>query len=160
MSFREGSKHNEVLNYNNDDYFPLLSYVTTLQTINKRDHDDEVRKPMIIKQLNQLTQKRFEIIQDNVNLSTDNKKSIEDNFDLKIMLLQGELNKLTREEEMLKINRYSSASNNPYFSVYNPRAAHRNQHLKRESSPENVVVPHNIPMDVTDSPYKSDIKSF
>jgi len=158
LSFRDNTKHNEVLNYNNGDYFPALSYVTPLHTIDKREHD-EVRKPMIIKQLNQLTQKRFEIIQDNANLSVDNKKSMEDDFDLKIMLLQEELNKLTREEEMLKINRYSSASNNPYFSVYNPRAAYSNHHLKRETSPENTVPP-NIPMEVTNSPYKSDIKSF
>jgi hypothetical protein len=157
VSFRDNTKQNEVLNYNGD-YFPALSYVTPLQTIDKREHD-EVRKPMIIKQLNQLTQKRFEIIQDNANLSVDNKKSMEDDFDLKIMLLQEELNKLTREEEMLKINRYSSASNNPYFSVYNPRAAYSNHHLKRETTPESNVLP-TIPMEVTDSPYKRDIKSF
>ena len=77
LSFRDNTKHNEVLNYNNGDYFPALSYVTPLHTIDKREHD-EVRKPMIIKQLNQLTQKRFEIIQDNANLSVDNKKSMED----------------------------------------------------------------------------------
>lgn len=157
VSFRDNTKQNEVLNYHGD-YFPALSYVTPLQTIDKREHD-EVRKPMIIKQLNQLTQKRFEINQDNANLSVDNKKSMEDDFDLKIMLLQEELNKLTREEEMLKINRYSSASNNPYFSVYNPRTVYSNHHLKRETTPESTVLP-TIPMEVTDSPYKRDIKSF
>ena len=115
--FREPRKHNDVP-LSNSDYFPALSYVTPLQTIDKQEHDDEVRKPMIIKQLNQLTQKRFEIIQDNVNLSTDNKKSIEDNFDLKIMLLQGELNKLTREEEM-----YKRRSRFPRKLSYAPRLA-------------------------------------
>ena len=150
MSFREPSKHSEVLNHRRGDYIPALSYVTPLQTIDKWGHDDGVRKPMIIKQLNQLTRKRFEIIQDNANLSVDNKKSMEEDFDLKIMLLQEELNKLMREEEMFKIHRYS---NNPYFSVNNPRATYSDQHLKRETSPENA-------MDVADSTYKSDIKSF
>ena len=153
MSYRDSNKHNEVLNYNGD-YFPALSYVTPLQTIDKHEHD-EVRKPMIIKQLNQLTQKRFEILQDNTN-TVDNKRSIEDDFDLKIMLLQEELNKLTREEEMLKINRYSSASNNPYFSVYNNhRPIYGAQHFRRETSPENTIA-----MDVSETGYKSDIKSF
>jgi len=153
MSFRDSNKHNEVLNYNGD-YFPALSYVTPLQTIDKHEHD-EVRKPMIIKQLNQLTQKRFEILQDNTN-NVDNKRSIEDDFDLKIMLLQEELNKLTREEEMLKINRYSSASNNPYFSVYNNhRPTYGAQNFQRETSPENTIA-----MEVSQTGYKSDIKSF
>lgn len=154
MSFRDSNKHTEVLNNYNGDYFPALSYVTPLQTIDKHEHD-EVRKPMIIKQLNQLTQKRFEILQDNTN-TVDNKRSIEDDFDLKIMLLQEELNKLTREEEMLKINRYSSASNNPYFSVYNNhRPTYGAQVFQRESSPENTIA-----MEVSETGYKSDIKSF
>ena len=84
--FREPHKHNDEPFYNSD-YIPALSYVTPLQTIDKREHDDEVRKPMIIKQLNQLTQKRSEIIQDKANMSIDKKKSMEDDFDLKIMLL-------------------------------------------------------------------------
>ena len=160
VSFRDPRKYDEVFNPNSGDYLSALSYVTPLQTIDKREHDDEVRKPMIIKQLNQLTRKRFEINKDNANLSIDNKKSMEDDFDLKIMLLQEELNKLTREEEMLKINRYSSASNNPYFSVYNPQSAYSDQRLKRETSPESPAIPSNIAIEIKDSPYKSDIKSF
>ena len=110
---------------------------------------------MIIQQLNQLTQQRFHIIQGNANISGDNKRGMEKDFDLKIMLLQEELNKLTREEEMLKINRYSSASNNPYFSVYNPTPAYHAQQFRRETSPDSTY-----PMEVTDSAFKSDIKSF
>ena len=160
LNLRDPSKHSEVPDHKSVDYIPVLSYVTPLRTIDKREHDDEVRKPMIIKQLNQLTRKRFEINKDNANLSIDNKKSMEDDFDLKIMLLQEELNKLTREEEMLKINRYSSASNNPYFSVYNPQSAYSDQRLKRETSPESPAIPSNIAIEIKDSPYKSDIKSF
>ena len=110
---------------------------------------------MIIQQLNQLTQQRYQIIQGNANISGDTKRSIEDDFDLKIMLLQEELNKLTREEEMLKINRYSSASNNPYFCVYNSRQDFSAQKIRRETSPYN-----SIPMEVTDSLFQCDIKSF
>merc|ERR1712128_381753 len=110
---------------------------------------------MIIQQLNQLTQKRFEIIHGNAKLSSDNKKSMEDDFDLKIMLLQEELNKLTREEEMLKINRYSSASNNPYFSNYNPTTAYSAQQCRRDTFSDSTY-----PMDVTASAFKSDIKTF
>ena len=113
---------------------------------------------MIIQQLNQLTQLRFQIIQGNANISVDNKKSMEEDFDLKIMLLQEELNKLTREEEMLKINRYSSESNNPYFSVYNPGQAYSAQPFRRETSPDSTMS--TIPMEMSDSGFKSDIKSF
>ena len=110
---------------------------------------------MIIEQLNQLTQKRFKLIKSNENLSVDNKTSMEDDFDLKIMLLQEELNKVTREEEMLKINRYSLASNNPYFCVYNPSQAFSAQQFRREISPDNA-----IPMEVSCSGFMGDIKSF
>ena len=150
LNFRDPSKHSGLPDHKSVDYIPVLSYLTPLRTIDKREHDDEVRKPMIIKQLNQLTRKRFEIIQDNANLSVDSKKGIKDDFDLKIMLLQEELNKLMREEEMFKIHRYS---NNPYFSVNNPRATYSDHHLKSETSPENA-------MDVADLTYKSYIKSF
>ena len=160
MSFREPSKHSEVLNHRRGDYIPALSYVTPLQTIDKWGHDDGVRKPMIIKQLNQLNQRRFKIIQDNANLPVDNKKNMEEDFDLKIMLLQEELNKLTREEEMLKISRYSMASNNPYFSVYKSHPTYSDKLLKRETSPESLVVPNNVLVEVADSPYKSEIKSL
>merc|ERR1712106_234645 len=153
VCFRDKNKHKEVLNHHVD-YFPALSYVTPLQTIAKHEHD-EVRKPMIIQQLNQLTQQRFQIIQGNANISGDNEKSIEDDFDLKIMLLQEELNKVTREEEMLKINRYSSASNNPYFSVYNPRPAYSAQQFRRETASDST-----FPLEVTHSAFKSDIESF
>merc|ERR1711892_352912 len=153
VSFSDNKKQNEVLNYHSD-YLSALSYVTPLQTIDRHAHD-EVRKPMIIQQLNQLTQQRFQIIQGNANISGDNKKSMEDDFDLKIMLLQEELNKLTREEEMLKISRYSSASNNPYFSVYNPTTAYSAQQFRGETSPDRK-----FPMEMTDSAFKSDIKTF
>merc|ERR1712128_187646 len=111
---------------------------------------------MIIQQLNQLTQKRFEIIHGNAKLSSDNKKSMEDDFDLKIMLLQEELNKLTREEEMLKINQYSLASNNPYFSVYNnfrpPYSAYSAcSDVRTEPSVSNSNA-----MDITENDYKGD----
>jgi len=92
-----------------------LSYVTPLRIIDKHEHD-EVRKMMIIKQLNQLTQKRLEVMQEQTN-NTDNK--VQSEFEMKIMLLQDELNKLTRDQEMLTMNQYSSSSNNPYFSFYN-----------------------------------------
>jgi len=161
--FRNNAKQSQgdvLSNYNSDYYPPPMSYVTPLQTIDKHEHD-EVRKPMIIKQLNQLTQKRSEILQDSANISVDNKRSIEDDFDLKIMLLQEELNKLTREEEMLKIHRYSSASNNPYFAVYNHQrplySSYPAQSFRRESSPEH---PNPIAMDISESSFKSDIKSF
>ena len=36
-------------------------------------------------------------------------------FDRKIRLLQEELDKMSREEEILTINQYASASNNPFF---------------------------------------------
>merc|ERR1712106_1055939 len=151
--FIENNKQNQVLNHHGD-YFPVLSYVTPLQINDKQGHD-EVRKPMIIQQLNQLTQQRFKIIQGNANISIHNKKSMEDDFDLKIMLLQDELNKLTREEEMLKINRYSLASNNPYFSVYNPRPAYSAQQFRRQTASDST-----FSLEVTNSAFKSDIESF
>ena len=106
---------------------------------------------MIIKQLNQLTQKRFQILQDQTNISGDNIRSIESDFDLKIMLLQEELNKLTRDEEMVSINQYSSASNNPYFSIHNNyRPADNGQYYNHHA------------MEVTENEndYKSDTNSL
>jgi len=96
-------------------HLPALSYVTPLHVIDKHEHD-EVRKMMIIKQLNQLTQMRREVLQEHTN-NTDNR--VQNDYEMKIMLLQDQLNKLTREQEMLKINQNTAASNNPYFSVYN-----------------------------------------
>ena len=104
--------------------------------------------------MNYLIQQRFKITQGNA-ISVDNKKSMEEDFDLKITLLQEELNKLTREEEMLKISRYSSVSNNPYFSVYNTRPAYSAQQFRGETSPDST-----FPLEVTDSAFKRDIKSF
>ena len=133
-----------------DDLFSSLSYDPPLHTRDKHE-PDEVRKPMIIKQLNQLTQKRFQILQDQTNISGDNIRSIESDFDLKIMLLQEELNKLTRDEEMVSINQYSSASNNPYFSIYNNyRPADNDQYYDNHA------------MEVTENEndYKSDTKSL
>ena len=108
---------------------------------------------MIIQQLNQLTQKRFELLQDQANTSVDIKRSLENGFDLKIMLLQEELNKLTREEEMQKINQYSLASNNPYFSVYNNYRPAYSAYSDVRTEP---TVTNSNAMDITENDYKGD----
>jgi len=101
-------------NYNNT----LDNYVTPLHTRDNIEHN-QVRRPMIIKELNQLTQKRIEVIDNQTKISADNKRNLESAFDLQIRMLQGELDKMTREEEIFRINQYSSASNNPFYMGIN-----------------------------------------
>eukprot|EP00092_Neocalanus_flemingeri_P011607 GFUD01012508.1.p1 GENE.GFUD01012508.1~~GFUD01012508.1.p1 ORF type:complete len:620 (+),score=154.60 GFUD01012508.1:86-1945(+) len=151
------TSNTDVLNQS-DQSFSALSYVTPLHTRDKTEQD-EVRKLMIIKQLNQLTQRRFQIIEDESYISVDKKKSLESAFDPKIILLQDELNKLEREEEMQKFNQYSSASNNPYFSLYNNlRPAYNTQTFTSDKGTELTSANSNT-MDIAEnaSDYKSDI---
>jgi len=77
---------------------------------------DEVRRPLIIRELNQLTKSKEEMFQNkSTKLTSENKQVLESTFDLKIKLLQGELDKITREDEIRTINFFSRASNNPFF---------------------------------------------
>jgi len=93
-------------------YNPLDSYVTPLQTRNYLEMQ-EVRQPMIMRELEQLTRRKMEMEQ--CGGSWMEQRLMESTFDMKIRLLQEELDKLSREEEILNINQYASASNNPFF---------------------------------------------
>jgi len=75
-----------------------------------------VRQPLIIRELEQLySRRKLELSQSSHNQQWQGFTHSETAFDMKIRLLQEELDKLSREEEILNINQYASTSNNPFF---------------------------------------------
>ena len=69
-----------------------------------------VRRPMLLQELESPTRKTLQ-------LQPWHRQHLREEtaFDRKIRLLQEELDKMSREEEISTINQYASASNNPFF---------------------------------------------
>jgi len=110
------SEPNSVVTQMNFDINGLNDRNMTKKVIEKTAGPDQVRTPFLIQELTQLTKSKEEISKNNSSrLTSENKQVLESTFDQKIRLLQEELHKITREEEIRTINVFSRASNNPFF---------------------------------------------
>ena len=69
---------------------------------------------MLLRELETMTRRRLEL-GGSTSLAWSTHSQQQTAFDRRIRLLQEELDKRSREEEILTINQYASASNNPFF---------------------------------------------